>query len=91
MSFETDADRLGILQAVGEQITFDGAQIWAVFRNAYIETVEISGTRPTAECRTSDVASATSASVVVAGGVNYRVAVIQPDGTGMTLLVLERS
>lgn len=91
MSVETDADRLGMLQAVGEQITIDGVSVWAIFGNAYIESFEATGTRPVAECRSTDVAAVTTSSAVVYGGVTYRVAVVQPDGSGMTQLILERS
>lgn len=91
MSLESDADRLALLQAVGEPIVLDGASVWSVFGNAYIESLDVSGSQPVATCRTSDVTAVTRASTVVHAGITYRVAVIQPDGTGMTQLVLERT
>lgn len=91
MALETDADRLALLKAVGEQILIDGVSVWAVFRNAYFESLEVSGSQPVASCRSSDVSAVTRSSIVVSNGITYRVAVIEPDGTGMTLLRLERT
>lgn len=79
-----------MLQGLGEIITVGAAQVWAVANNDYSEALGASGTQPVALCRSADVAAVTRNSTVVRGGVTYRVANIEPDGTGMTLLRMER-
>jgi high-affinity K+ transport system ATPase subunit B len=91
MPLESDADRLAMLQALGEEITVGGTAVWAIVDNEYVEALSVTGTQPVATCRSSDVTGVTRATTVVRGGVTYRVANIEPDGTGMTLLRLERS
>ena len=90
MPVETDAERLALLQHLGEQIAVAGVSVWAVFDNAYAEALGLAGTQPVAACRSTDVAAVTTASTVVRGATTYRVVGIEPDGTGMTLLVLQR-
>lgn len=91
MSLETDADRLAMLQAVGEQVTLDGAAVWAVFDNAYAQVLDAVSAQPVLQLRSSDAAAVTRASTVVRGAAGYRVANIEPDGLGMTTLILERA
>lgn len=91
MPLETDADRLAMLQALGELITVGVAQVWAIVDNEYVEALGVAGTQPVATCRSTDVTAVTRATSVVRGGVTYRVANIESDGTGMTALRLERS
>jgi hypothetical protein len=92
MSLESDADRLSYLQAFGEQITVNTQTLWAVPDNAYIDVLDIAaGTRPQAIVRTADVPSIASGQTVVMQGTQYSVAEIQPDGTGMTTLILQKT
>ncbi len=45
--------------------------------------------QPRFQCRTADVASAAEGDAIVISAVNYTVRIVQDDGTGMTVLVLE--
>lgn len=92
MPLESDADRLSYLQAFGEQITVNAQTLWAVPDNAYIDALDIAaGTRPQAIVRTADVPSIAPGQTVVMQGTQYSVAEIQPDGTGMTTLILQKT
>lgn len=93
MAVESEADRLLFLSTDDFAVaaTVGASTVPGILADQYIETLEVPGSRPVFTCRSSDV---TAASIVfntsmVIGGVTYKVKVIQPDGTGMTRLVLE--
>ena len=76
----------------GVQATHTGGAVTVIFDRAHIEAMggEVSGTGPIALAVTADVASFTpNATSITIGGIAYTVRDIQPDGTGMSLLVLE--
>src|SRR6056297_545069 len=37
MSIESDADRLAMLKALGEQVEYEGKTVWAIFEKPYID------------------------------------------------------
>ena len=67
-----------------------------IFDNDFIEAdagggVTFALQQPRFHCRTADVSSAAEGDALVVSGVNYTIRVVQDDGTGMTMLVLERN
>jgi hypothetical protein len=89
---ETDIDRLAYLTACGEQVTINGQPVWAVADNAYVNVLDLAaGTRPQLIARSSDVAAVVTGAGVVMQGTAYSVSEIQPDGTGMTTLILTKA
>ena len=71
------------------------ATVNGIFDNDFIEAdagggVTFALQQPRFHCRTADVSSAAEGDALVVGGVNYTIRVVQDDGTGMTILVLER-
>jgi len=91
--FETDADRLGIIQSLGGQlVSVEDRQFWAIFDNGFVQTgfggVEIESVSPQLQARTSDVASLIKDAQIVVGTTTYRLKRNEPDGTGMSLLFL---
>lgn len=94
MPIETDADRLNLLIDWGTAIyTPQGggtSTVSGVFFNAYIESSQIAGRAPVWLGRTIDLPGITTEALLQVEGVEYRVAVIQPDGTGMTRCVLQQ-
>lgn len=65
-----------------------------IFDNEYIAVeaggeVAVALQEPRFHCRTADVASAAEGDAIVINAVNYTIRIVQPDGTGMTMLVLE--
>jgi len=84
----TDAtafDRLGV------DMLLDGVAVRGFFSSAYAQafdgmaTTSTAATLPSAACATT-----TNASTLVVAGSTYRVRSSQPDGTGITTLILER-
>jgi hypothetical protein len=91
MAIESDADRLMLLEDWGEDATYGASTITGIFDDSYSDMVDIAGSVPVFTCRTSDV---TAASVAVGGTLtvsagSYTVRALEPDGTGMTRIVLE--
>jgi hypothetical protein len=67
----------------------DGGQAITVFFDlAYAESLGVSSSGPAATCLSDDVAAAQVGSVLTVKGADYRVAAIEPDGTGVTVLRL---
>ena len=54
-------------------------------------SVEVDSDQPRFTCAEADVAGAARDDTLVVGGTTYRVAVVQPDGTGVVTLVLEET
>lgn len=94
---ESEADRLGMLKAVGGE-EFDTGQptrLWAVFDIPAIDReglIPVKSRRPELSCRDSDVEAHSlvkgSSLVRVSTGVQYLVRELEPDGTGMTVIRL---
>jgi hypothetical protein len=94
---ESEADRLAMVQAVGEPFsTSRPEKLWLIFDREFIEQTvgnfRNEGRRPIGFCRSSDVALhelvKDSALTRDSDGAKYFVKRFEPDGTGMTLLVL---
>ena len=69
--------------------TIGGVEVTGILDNQYVEVLDSAGTHPVLTCKTADVAEATEGTAVIIAGVEYEVIVPQPDGTGITQLVLE--
>lgn len=79
----------------GVTATYNGATpINGIFDAAYFEPEAGFGgiqlSQPVFLCRTADVPSATHGQTLVVNSVNYQIVGVEPDGTGMTLLKLEK-
>jgi hypothetical protein len=93
--FENEADRLAIIQSLGGQLLrIDGGTFWAIFDHEYIDVgsdePRIESTQPVLTCRTSDVGrlliNKDTLLEIEAG--DYQVRRHEPDGTGMSRLIL---
>lgn len=73
------------------QATLDGAAVSGIFDNAYTEAFGMASRAPMFTLPSAAAAAATQASVLVVESVAYRVTAVQPDGTGVTTLMLERT
>lgn len=72
--------------------TLDGAPVNGIFENGYSEVFGMSTHDARFTCAASAAtAAATTASVLVVRATTYRVRSVQPDGTGVVTLLLERS
>jgi len=66
-----------------------------IFDNDFIEVdtgggVGVALQQPRFHCRTADVSSASEGDALSVGGTSYTIRIVQDDGTGMTMLVLEK-
>lgn len=100
MAVESAADRLAMLVDFGQPVTYtvqggSAVTITGIFDAQFVEVdaggnVGIAYQQPRLMVRTSDVASATEGDSFVISDVTYLSRVVQDDGTGMTMIVLEK-
>lgn len=96
MAVET-ADERAIFFSVddfGVAATYAGGTVNGIFDNEFFEAdaggmVAVAIQQPRFLCRTADVSAAAEGDAIVINSVDYTIRVVQPDGTGMTTLVLE--
>lgn len=78
----------------GVSAVFGGDTIYGILDNAYEDvlaggTVPFAMTYPHFSCRTADVPAVSNGSTITINSIAYTVRNVEPDSTGMTLLVLE--
>lgn len=100
MAVESAADRLAMLVDFGQSVTYavqngSPATITAIFDAQFVEvdaggTVGVAYQQPRLMCRTADVVNCTEGDTFVVSGTTYLSRIVQDDGTGMTMIVLEK-
>jgi len=100
MAVETADDRLIMLTDFGQTVTYtvqggSAKNITAIFDNQFVEVdtggeVGFAIQQPRLTCRTSDVSNCTEGDSFVISGTTYLSRIVQDDGTGMTIIVLEK-
>lgn len=90
--FETDADRLAMIKSLGGQlIRHNEGEFWAIFDREFVLLVEgVESRQPVLTARTSDVAALPKEVVLDVCSAEYRIKRHEPDGTGMSLVILKR-
>ena len=93
MSVETAADRSALLNDYGTTVTkADTSTFTGIFDNDFLavdlDESEVESTEPTLLARTADVSSLAHGDSLTISAVSYTVRGIQPDGTGMTQIML---
>ena len=95
--FESDADRLALIRAVGEQFSTGAAvKLWAVFDRPSFDAdgllIPVKNRRPELQCRDIDVEAhglvKQSPITRDIDGTKFFVKDLEPDGTGMTTIWL---
>lgn len=91
--FESDADRLAMLRGLGG-VSVDGprGQFVGLYENEFVQVdALVDSSSPRLTARTMDVASAgvSIGSLLRVGPDVFAVRSVQPDGTGMTAILLE--
>lgn len=74
--------------------TVNGAAVRGIFDNGFAlgaVGIGMAGTQPTLRLRTADVAADPVGQAVSVNAVAYTVAAHEPDGTGVSVLMLERA
>lgn len=90
---ESDADRLAFVKSLGGQLVrHDAGQFWAVFDREFSLSVDgvVESRAPALTARTSDVDALVKDMVLAVGEDEYRVKRLEPDGTGITTVILRR-
>lgn len=76
-------------------VTLNGVPVSAIFDAAYalgsVGEYGMASSQPMLTLATADVPAAPVGQAVVANGVNYLVAAHEPDGTGLSRLLLEKA
>lgn len=75
----------------GVDATIGAATVRGIFDDAYADPLNFAGSAPALTVASAEVSGVAQDAAVVVNGVNYTVASIKPDGTGVTLLVLQES
>jgi hypothetical protein len=75
-------------------VILNSVTIQGIFDNEFITALEddigIETTSPQAQFKTTDVSSVVHGDIMTIDSVDYNIIGIQPDGTGMTLIVLSK-
>ncbi len=91
--FESDADRLAMIKSLGGQLVrAPKGEFWAIFDNGYQDSsmgdVDIESTQPTLTARTIDIEAIFKDTALQIGNDAYRFVKHEPDGTGMSRVML---
>lgn len=89
---ETDADRLAMIKSLGGQlINHMHGSFWALFERDFLLIVDaVESRQPVLTARTIDVTDLPKDTVLDVGGDTYRIKRPEPDGTGMSTIILKR-
>ena len=100
IDFDGFVDDVLDLNAFGRLVTYipnggQGKSVRIVFDNSFLSVQElgdasVASASPVAFCKTSDVESAARGDSMVIGDTTYYVTEVQPDGYGMTTLILSK-
>jgi hypothetical protein len=94
MGGESAADRLSMLSTddFGTAATIGASTVYGIFDDEHeaIFDGDVGTTAPQFTCRTADVASVVRGTSVVINSITYKVTALEPDGTGMTVLILSK-
>jgi len=83
-------DRAPFFADFGETATLGGLPVTVIFDKDFIASLEIESSNPVVLMDEADAAAVAHGAAVVIRSVNYTVIGIHPDGTGMTVLELEK-
>ena len=75
---------------LAEDATIGLKTVSGVMESQFIEALGIEGVRPVFTCAEVDVVGLNFKQTIKVKGITYKVAGVQPDGTGLTSLVLEQ-
>jgi len=95
IAFQDDLSYMLDVEDFATAVTYDGGTINGIFDNETVPVdaggfVPVHQEQPRLTCRTSDIPSIAQDQVMVIGGVSYDVKAWIHDGTGVTVVQLER-
>lgn len=74
----------------GVDATLNGEAVRVIFDAAYVDPLGVESSGPVATLPTADAATVAHGQTLIVSGTTYKVRGVEPDGTGITLLRLER-
>ena len=89
MAFTEDFDVFLDEDGFAVSAVLGASTVSVIFDRVWIETQGAGATQPVCQGKTSDLGAATHGTAITIGGTAYNVIDNQPDGTGMTTLVLQ--
>jgi len=89
--FREDLSAFFSLGDFAETVSVDGRFFSAIFDATYIDPLGTTSARSMLTCRDEDIRGVVRGAPAVVRGLNYIVRGIEPDGTGVTALMLERA
>ena len=75
---------------MADNATIGASTIAGIFDNQFVEVHGIEGVRPVFTCAELNVSTIAHGDALTINTISYKVAGIQPDGTGLTSLILEK-
>lgn len=90
---ETDADRLAMIKSLGGQLVHHPVgSFWAIFDREFVLLAEgaVESRQPALTARTVDVVGLPKDATLTVGSDTFRIKRHEPDGTGMSLVILKR-
>jgi len=75
---------------LADNATIGASTIAGIFDNQFVEVNGIEGVRPVFTCAEANVATIAHGDALTIKSTSFKVAGIQPDGTGLTSLILEK-
>ena len=91
MAFAEDLDEFLSTDDFAITVTIGAASVAAIFDNEAADALMAAGTQPVLTVKSSDVSATARGTAVVVNGTNYTVAKIEPDGTGLSRVILEKA
>lgn len=75
----------------GTSVTWSGGEVLVgIFDNDYVEEFGMEGRRPVLHCKTSEAGNVALNETATISGASYKLIRKEPDGTGVTLMILEK-
>jgi hypothetical protein len=85
-----DFNEFFISSELAEDATIGTATVAGIFDNQFVEVNGIEGVRPVFTCEAAKVTNLGHDKSIKIKNVTYKVAGVQPDGTGLSSLILEK-
>ena len=91
MPVESDDDRLALLDDFGVEIEIAGRVVTAIFDDGYADALGVWVTTPVLTAKTVDFENDNRGDTLHIANVAYTIGERQPDGQGMSQIILQRT
>jgi len=88
--FTEDFSEFFISDEMADDATIGADTVAGIFESQFVEVNGIEGVRPVFTCEAAKVANIAHITTIKVKDYTYKVAGIQPDGTGLTSIILEK-